>query len=134
MTSQALVEEDDTLPHFIGYGDVDDTVPYVVVHYEQAAAVEAEWRYLLAAPVSEKKDPVRDDVGVYLKRYREASGITLEEVSRITKIGLRTLTLLEEARLDELPARVFVIGYITAFARVVGCAPSEALARLSSPR
>jgi cytoskeletal protein RodZ len=49
----------------------------------------------------------------------------------VTKISLRTLALVEEARLDALPARVFVIGYITAFARVVGCPASEALDRLT---
>lgn len=72
----------------------------------------------------------REHFGSYLRRQREARGITLAELSRATKIKESSLALLEEARLDELPARVFVVGYVGAYARAVGADSCEALSRL----
>lgn len=68
--------------------------------------------------------------GTYLRRQREARGITLADLSRATKIKESNLAALEEARLEALPARVFVVGYVGAYARAVGADPTEALARL----
>jgi len=138
------IEEDDTMPHFLGYEEADDTIPHLVgdgIEFN----LDAEWRSLLAtsevsppdispAPTPHleghpKKE--REHFGAYLRRHRQASSITLEEVSRVTKISVRTLASIEEGRLDALPARVFLTGHLTAFARVVGCAPSEVLERLN---
>jgi cytoskeleton protein RodZ len=72
----------------------------------------------------------RNHFGRYLREHREACGLTLAELSRTTKIKESSLQLLEEARLEALPARVFVVGWVTAYARAVGCDPSEALTHL----
>ena len=144
ITTETLIEADDTLPHFVGYEDADDTVPHLVGD-EVGLNLDAEWRYMLAT--SEQAPPSisptatahsdshpkqeREHFGAYLRRHRQASSVTLEEVSRVTKVSVRTLELIEEARLDALPARVFLTGHVTAFARVVGCAPSEVLERLN---
>src|SRR4051812_42334861 len=71
----------------------------------------------------------RASLSVWLKSEREARGVSLEEVARITKIHLRTLERLEEARFDELPADVFVRGFIRNYARVVGLDATSALAK-----
>lgn len=68
--------------------------------------------------------------GTYLRRQREARGMTLAELSRATKIKEANLAAIEEARLEALPARVFVIGYVGVYARAVGADPAEALSRL----
>jgi cytoskeletal protein RodZ len=72
----------------------------------------------------------RDHFGKYLRKHREACGLSLADLSRTTKIKASSLALLEEARLEALPARVFVVGWVTAYAREVGCDPGEALTRL----
>jgi cytoskeletal protein RodZ len=68
--------------------------------------------------------------GRFLRKQREARGMTLAELSSATKIKERSLQLLEEAALESLPARVFVVGYIGAYARAVGADEREAIARL----
>src|SRR5690242_292370 len=65
----------------------------------------------------------------WLRAYREARGISLDEVARVTKIQIRTLERLEDARFDELPADVFVRGFLRNYARVVGIPADEALGR-----
>jgi cytoskeletal protein RodZ len=69
--------------------------------------------------------------GSFLRKQREARGITLAELSRVTKIKEHSLRLLEDAALESLPARVFVVGYIGAYARFVGADEREAMARLA---
>ena len=68
--------------------------------------------------------------GSFLRKQREARGITLAELSRVTKIKEHSLRLLEDAALESLPARVFVVGYVGAYARAVGADEREAMARL----
>jgi cytoskeletal protein RodZ len=80
--------------------------------------------------VEAAKPMEREHFGSYLRKQREARGISLSELSRATKIKESNLALLEEARLDELPARVFVVGYVDAYARAVGADACEALSRL----
>ena len=72
------------------------------------------------------------DFGTYLKREREARGLSLAEVSRATKVKEGLLAALEASQLDELPAPVFLRGWVTAYARVVGTNESEALTRFRS--
>ncbi len=67
--------------------------------------------------------------GSYLKDRRQARGLTLADVSRATKIKQESLELLEAGRVEALPAQVFVGGFITAYARLVGADEAEALAR-----
>jgi cytoskeletal protein RodZ len=74
----------------------------------------------------------REHFGIYLRKQREARGMSLAALSRATKIKESSLVALEEARLDALPARVFVVGYLRAYARAVGADACEAMARLDS--
>lgn len=68
--------------------------------------------------------------GMFLRKQREARGLSLTELSRATKIKESNLVALEDARLDALPARVFVVGYVGAYARAVGADLGEAMSRL----
>jgi hypothetical protein len=68
--------------------------------------------------------------GTFLRKQREARGLSLTQLSRATKIKESNLAALEAARLDELPARVFVVGYVGAYARAVGADVGEAMALL----
>jgi cytoskeletal protein RodZ len=71
-----------------------------------------------------------ENFGTFLRKQREARGLSLTQLSRATKIKESNLVALEAARLDQLPARVFVVGYVGAYARAVGADVGEALARL----
>lgn len=60
-----------------------------------------------------------DDVwdGARLRRARVRRGAELEEISRVTKINTTYLRGLEEERFEDLPAAVYVRGFVTAVAR-----------------
>lgn len=68
-------------------------------------------------------------VGAVLRELRERRGLTIEAVSMETRIPLAHLRRIEEDRLDELPAEVFLRGFLRAYARAVGADP-EAVIRL----
>jgi cytoskeleton protein RodZ len=70
-----------------------------------------------------------DQVGAYLREMRERRGISLDEISRQTRVPARYLEALEKDCLADLPAPVFVRGYIRAYCQVLGEAPEHALAR-----
>jgi cytoskeletal protein RodZ len=70
-----------------------------------------------------------EDFGGLLRSARQRKGLTIADVSRATKIKESQLERLEAAALEALPAEVFVVGFIKAYAREVGIDSSEALAR-----
>jgi transcriptional regulator with XRE-family HTH domain len=72
------------------------------------------------------------DIGEALKALREARGLTLEELSERTRVRASFLAALEAMRLDELPSRPFVVGYIRAYAQVVGADPDAAAERFKA--
>lgn len=59
-------------------------------------------------------------LGVYLKSEREARGISLEKISRETKLGIRMLEAIENDRLDQLPEGMFRNAFIKTYARHIG--------------
>lgn len=71
-------------------------------------------------------------VGAYLREQRERRGISLDEVSRLTRVPTRYLEALEASRFEELPAPVFVRGFVRAYCQALGEPPEHALARLPS--
>jgi cytoskeletal protein RodZ len=68
-------------------------------------------------------------VGDYLRQLRDRRGISLAEISRVTRVASRYLEDLESDRFTELPAPVFTRGFIRAYCQAVGEPPDEALAR-----
>jgi len=68
-------------------------------------------------------------IGGYLKREREFRDISLQEISRTTKIRADILSALEEDRLDSLASPVFVKGFLRAYAQYVGLDPDEVVLR-----
>jgi cytoskeletal protein RodZ len=69
------------------------------------------------------------DFGRYLTQQRELRGLSREEVSRVTKISPSLISALEEGQVERLPARIFVVNYIRAYAQVIGLSPEEAILR-----
>jgi len=58
--------------------------------------------------------------GERLKKEREKRGMTLEEVSAATKIGVRSLKALEQEKFDLLPGGIFNRGFVRSYAKHLG--------------
>ena len=58
--------------------------------------------------------------GEHLRREREMRGVSLEEISTATRIGVRFLEAMENEQWDRLPGGVFNRGFIRAVARFLG--------------
>lgn len=58
--------------------------------------------------------------GVILRRLRESCQATVDEVAEITKISKRYLLAIEENDFNGLPASVYVRGFVSEYARVLG--------------
>ena len=73
-------------------------------------------------------------VGQYLQGLREAKGMSIEEISRATRVPLASVEHIEANRFGELPGEVFVRGFLRSYARAVAVAPDEVLARYTASR
>lgn len=58
-------------------------------------------------------------IGTLLRQARESKGHSLKKISQHTKINLTLLEALEEDRLDKLPSRAYVLGFVRAYAGLV---------------
>jgi cytoskeletal protein RodZ len=63
-------------------------------------------------------------IGTKLKKSREQQNISLDEVSRTTKIRVVQLEAIERGAYDELPGEVFAKGYVRSFADALGLDPA----------
>jgi len=66
--------------------------------------------------------------GARLRRSRLRRGVELDEVAGITKINPTYLRFIEEERFSELPAAVYVRGFVMAYASCVGLDPKRVAA------
>ena len=69
--------------------------------------------------------------GNFLRAERELRQIPLSEVASATKIPLQSLLWLEEGNWDNLPAKIFVRGFVRSYARHVGISVDDACARFN---
>lgn len=63
--------------------------------------------------------------GARLRRSRMRRGLELDDVARATKVNPTYLHFLEEERFEELPARVYVRGFVTLYASCLGLDPKS---------
>lgn len=75
-----------------------------------------------------------ESLGRYLKRTRESRAMSLEEVSRGTRIPVPSLERIEGDHFDDLPGEVFVRGFLRAYARALLLPPEDVLARYTASR
>lgn len=66
--------------------------------------------------------------GLLLKREREARGLTLAELSRVTRISMTALEDIEKNAFDAFPAQVFVRGFLRNYARQLSIPADEIMA------
>jgi cytoskeletal protein RodZ len=60
--------------------------------------------------------------------------MSIEEVSRATRVPMSSVERIELDQFDELPGEVFVRGFLKSYARSLGIAPEEVLARYTASR
>lgn len=70
-----------------------------------------------------------DDAGEFdgarLRRSRLRQGVELEDIAKITKVNPTYLRFIEEERFDDLPAAVYVRGFVMGYASCLGLEPSQ---------
>lgn len=66
-------------------------------------------------------------LGLHLRGLREAKGMSLDDIARSTRVGRSHLEALESDTFGELPAPVFVKGFIRAYCEFLDASPEEAL-------
>lgn len=74
-------------------------------------------------------DP-RAEFGSFLRDERQQRGVPLEHIVAATKIPLRSLEQLEQGSWQNLPAQVFVCGFVRAYGRELGI-EADALQRFN---
>ena len=67
-------------------------------------------------------------LGPYLRELRERRGISLDEISRTTRVGRPYLEALEAGDFARLPSPVFTRGFVLAYCQALGVPADEALA------
>ncbi len=58
--------------------------------------------------------------GARLRRARLLRGVEVDQIAELTKVNPTYLHFIEEERFDDLPATVYVRGFVTAYARALG--------------
>ncbi len=83
---------------------------------------------------SEPADPMAafedaETLGLGFRAVRRASGRSLDELSKITRIPPKFLTSLEHDEFSALPSRVFALGYVRGYAQALGLDDQTAIER-----
>jgi flagellar biosynthesis protein FlhG len=63
--------------------------------------------------------------GAALRGFREARGVSLGEIAAASKVGVRFLEYIEQDRHADLPAPVYLRGFVQEYARCVGLEPGS---------
>jgi len=61
-----------------------------------------------------------ESVGQKLKKAREAKGLSLGEISKVTKLSEKSLVSIENDQFQDLPAPTYIKGFIRLYAQCVG--------------
>ena len=63
--------------------------------------------------------------GARLRRARLRNGVELDEIAGVTKVNPTYLRFIEEERFEDLPAAVYVRGFVMGYASCIGLDPSR---------
>lgn len=75
-----------------------------------------------------------ESIGRQLRAAREARAMSIEEISRATRIPMGSVERIENDHFDDLPGEVFVRGFLRAYARAVQLPVDDVLAKYTSSR
>jgi hypothetical protein len=63
--------------------------------------------------------------GALLRKVREKRGVSLRDISRLTKVSLTYLQFIEEENFQQLPVPAYLRGFLKSYARCVGLDPER---------
>ncbi len=63
--------------------------------------------------------------GNYIRKVRDYKNVSIEEMSKITRIGRQYLVALENNEFEKLPAPVFVRGFVVQVSKTLGLEPKK---------
>ncbi len=87
-------------------------------------ALAAE-QLMLQSELAREIGPDTEFTGSLLRKVRESQGIEIAEISSRTKISKQHLAALEEETYDQLPAIVYVRGFVTELAKYLRLDPAQ---------
>ena len=87
-------------------------------------ALAAE-QLMLQAELAREIGPETDFTGPLLRKVRESQGIELNEISARTKIARAHLQAIEEEQFAQLPAIVYVRGFLSELAKFLRLDPPQ---------
>jgi cytoskeletal protein RodZ len=73
-------------------------------------------------------------LGSYLRSERETRQVSVAEIAQTTRIPIRILNQIESDQFDQLPAEVFVRGFLRVYARELGLNEGQVLERYGRSR
>src|SRR5579862_1031994 len=82
-----------------------------------------------AAHPQETDHPPRRTIGDLLRETRQGYGGQIDQIAATLRIRASYLTAIEESRYDRLPAAVYAMGFVRAYANHLGLDPEEAVRR-----
>lgn len=91
---------------------------------QKPRAIAAEQK-MLQAELAREIGPDTEFTGAMLRKVREAQGVDLGEISDRTKIGRLHLAALEDEAWTQLPAEVYVRGFLAEVAKFLRLDPSQ---------
>ena len=75
-------------------------------------------------------DSLEDSVGTTLSLRRQASGISIEEVSQALNIKKEYIAAIENNQLETLPGKIYSSGFIRSYAKFLKLDPDQIIKRL----
>ena len=69
-------------------------------------------------PIEDKRPDER--LGSYLTRAREAKGMTVEQLATVTKLTVKTITLIESGDWKAFPVEAYLRGYLNSICEKLG--------------
>jgi len=82
-----------------------------------------------AAHPQEADQPSRRTIGDLLRETRQSFGGQIDQIAATLRIRASYLTAIEESRYDRLPAAVYALGFVRAYANHLGLDAEEAVRR-----
>lgn len=70
------------------------------------------------------------EIGLQLKKQREAKGLELADIEKITKISIRLLRSIEAGDFGALPSGVFARNFVRQYCKAVGLSPEPILEKV----
>lgn len=96
-----------------GGADFSEPTPEPAAKTTKGESTQASAPTAAIPPVGTPKDAGPDVVnGAILKSIREQRQLSVEDVSRITKIPAKFVFAIEQEKVDSLPARVYLQGFV----------------------